>query len=70
MRTALRRITAQAPSTGSAEMEWSVSRIMATLQDWNVRFYSYNEPPVVQHRFLHPVSGTAVCLARQAGGIR
>ena len=28
----------------SQEGEWSVSRIMAALQDWNVRFYSYNEP--------------------------
>jgi DNA invertase Pin-like site-specific DNA recombinase len=28
----------------SREGEWSVSRIMATLQDWNIRFYSYNEP--------------------------
>jgi DNA invertase Pin-like site-specific DNA recombinase len=28
----------------SREGEWSVSRIMACLQDWNVRFYSYNEP--------------------------
>jgi DNA invertase Pin-like site-specific DNA recombinase len=28
----------------SREGEWSVSRIMAALQDWNVRFYSYNEP--------------------------
>ena len=28
----------------SREGEWSVSRIMAILQDWNVRFYSYNEP--------------------------
>ena len=28
----------------SREGEWSVSRIMASLQDWNVRFYSYNEP--------------------------
>jgi DNA invertase Pin-like site-specific DNA recombinase len=28
----------------SREGEWSVSRIMAVLQDWNVRFYSYNEP--------------------------
>ena len=28
----------------SWEGEWSVSRIMAALQDWNVRFYSYNEP--------------------------
>ena len=27
----------------SREGEWSVSRIMAALQDWNVRFYSYNE---------------------------
>jgi DNA invertase Pin-like site-specific DNA recombinase len=28
----------------SREGEWSVSRIMAALQDWNIRFYSYNEP--------------------------
>jgi DNA invertase Pin-like site-specific DNA recombinase len=28
----------------SREGEWSVSRIIAALQDWNVRFYSYNEP--------------------------
>jgi len=28
----------------SREGEWSVSRVMAALQDWNVRFYSYNEP--------------------------
>jgi DNA invertase Pin-like site-specific DNA recombinase len=28
----------------SREGEWSVSRIMACLQDWNIRFYSYNEP--------------------------
>ena len=28
----------------SREGEWSVSRIMAALQDWNVRFYSCNEP--------------------------
>jgi len=28
----------------SREGEWSVSRIMAALQDWNVQFYSYNEP--------------------------
>ena len=28
----------------SREGEWSVSRIMASLQDGNVRFYSYNEP--------------------------
>jgi DNA invertase Pin-like site-specific DNA recombinase len=28
----------------SREGEWSVSRIMATLQDWNIRFYSYSEP--------------------------
>ena len=28
----------------SREGEWSVSRIMAALQDWNVRFYSYSEP--------------------------
>ncbi|MFC1919616.1 recombinase family protein [Chloroflexota bacterium] len=28
----------------SREGEWSVSRIMASLQDWNVHFYSYNEP--------------------------
>jgi len=28
----------------SREGEWSVSRIMAALQDWNVRFFSYNEP--------------------------
>ena len=28
----------------SREGEWSVSRIMASLQDWNVRFFSYNEP--------------------------
>ncbi len=28
----------------SREGEWSVSRIMATLQDWRVQFYSYNEP--------------------------
>lgn len=27
----------------SREGEWSVSRIMANLQDWNVRFYSYTE---------------------------
>ena len=28
----------------SREGEWSVSRIMASLQDWNVQFYSYSEP--------------------------
>ncbi len=28
----------------SREGEWSVSRIMATLQDWHVQFYSFNEP--------------------------
>ncbi len=28
----------------SREGEWSVSRIMASLKDWNVRFFSYNEP--------------------------
>lgn len=28
----------------SREGEWSVARVMAALQDWNVRFYSYNEP--------------------------
>lgn len=28
----------------SREGEWSVSRIMAALQDWKVQFYSYNEP--------------------------
>jgi len=28
----------------SREGEWSVSRIMASLQDWKVQFYSYNEP--------------------------
>ena len=28
----------------SREGEWPVNRIMAALQDWNVRFYSYNEP--------------------------
>jgi len=28
----------------SREGGWSVSRIMATLQDWKVQFYSYNEP--------------------------
>ena len=28
----------------SREGEWSVSRVMAALQDWNVRFYSYSEP--------------------------
>ena len=28
----------------SREGEWSVSRIMASLQDWHVTFYSYNEP--------------------------
>ena len=28
----------------SREGEWSVSRIMAALQDWRVQFYSYNEP--------------------------
>src|SRR3972149_1450379 len=27
----------------SREGEWSVSRVMAALQDWNVQFYSYNE---------------------------
>ena len=27
----------------SREGEWSVSRIMASLQDWHVRFYSYSE---------------------------
>ena len=27
----------------SREGEWSVSRIMASLQDWKVRFYSYSE---------------------------
>ena len=26
------------------EGDWSVSGIMAALQDWNVRFYSYSEP--------------------------
>ena len=28
----------------SREGEWSVSQIMASLQDWNVRFFSYTEP--------------------------
>ena len=28
----------------SREGEWSVSRVMANLQDWHVQFYSYNEP--------------------------
>lgn len=28
----------------SREGEWSVSRIIAALQDWHVQFYSYNEP--------------------------
>jgi len=28
----------------SREGEWPVSRIMASLQDWHVQFYSYNEP--------------------------
>jgi len=28
----------------SREGEWSVSRIMAALQDWHVQFHSYNEP--------------------------
>ncbi|MCX6000753.1 MAG: recombinase family protein [Chloroflexi bacterium] len=28
----------------SREGEWSVSRVMAALQDWNVQFYSFNEP--------------------------
>lgn len=28
----------------SREGEWSVSRIMTSLQDWRVQFYSYNEP--------------------------
>src|SRR5918992_4777628 len=28
----------------SREGEWSVSRIMAALQGWNIRFYSYSEP--------------------------
>ncbi len=28
----------------SRKGEWSVSRIMASLQDWHVQFYSYNEP--------------------------
>lgn len=28
----------------SREGEWSVSRIMASFQDWHVQFYSYNEP--------------------------
>jgi len=28
----------------SREGEWSVSRTMASLQDWKVQFYSYNEP--------------------------
>ncbi|MFH1141634.1 MAG: recombinase family protein [Chloroflexota bacterium] len=28
----------------SREGEWSVSRIMAALQDWHVQFYSHNEP--------------------------
>ena len=28
----------------SREGEWSVSRVMAALQDWKVQFYSYNEP--------------------------
>ena len=28
----------------SREGEWSVSRIMAALQDWKVQVYSYNEP--------------------------
>ena len=27
----------------SREGEWSVSRIMVALQDWNIRFYSYAE---------------------------
>lgn len=28
----------------SREGEWSVSRMMAALQDWHVHFYSYSEP--------------------------
>ena len=28
----------------SREGEWSVSRVMAALQDWRVQFYSFNEP--------------------------
>ncbi|MBI4233279.1 MAG: recombinase family protein, partial [Chloroflexi bacterium] len=28
----------------SREGEWSVSRVMASLQDWRVQFYSYNAP--------------------------
>ncbi len=28
----------------SSEGEWSVSRVMASLQDWHVQFFSYNEP--------------------------
>jgi DNA invertase Pin-like site-specific DNA recombinase len=28
----------------SREGEWPVARIMASLQDWNVQFYSFNEP--------------------------
>ena len=28
----------------SREGEWSVSRVIAALQDWHVQFYSYNEP--------------------------
>lgn len=28
----------------SREGEWSVSRMMATLQDWHVSFYSFSEP--------------------------
>ena len=28
----------------SREGEWSVSRTIATFQDWKIRFYSYNEP--------------------------
>lgn len=28
----------------SKEGEWSASRIMASLQDWNIRFFNYNEP--------------------------
>jgi DNA invertase Pin-like site-specific DNA recombinase len=28
----------------SREGEWSVSKVMSSLQDWHVQFYSYNEP--------------------------
>ena len=42
------RATTSSASPSSREIkgwgEWSVSRVMAALQDWNVRFYSYKEP--------------------------